>query len=80
MSRASFRMAAVPSTLDPVSLGSLARRTPVVAATMPVATATFIIAKTGRNPMYFVEGGTFDLPRAFIGIALPSFPASAEEG
>jgi len=76
MLRASFPMAAVPDTLDPASLGSLARRTHVVAATMLVTTATFIIAKTGRDAMYFANGGIFDLPRAYIGIALLSFPVA----
>src|SRR5690348_8347728 len=69
-------MAAAPSILDPANLRSLAQRTHVAAATMLVATATFFIAKTGRDALYFANGGIFDLPRAYIGIALLSFPVA----
>lgn len=63
-------------SLDPRVLRVLATRTHLMAATMLVVTATFIIAKTGRDALYFANGGILDLPRAYIGIALLSLPVA----
>jgi len=64
-------------SLDAAGLRALARRTHLAAGTMLVVTATFIIAKTGRDALYFANGGILDLPKAYVGIALLSLPVAA---
>lgn len=41
-------------------------------------TAAFVLTKTGRDALYFAEGtaGVFDLPKAYLGIAILSVPAA----
>jgi hypothetical protein len=63
--------------LDAADLPGLAMRTHLAAGTMLTVTATFIIAKTGRDALYFANGGILDLPKAYIGIALLSLPVAA---
>jgi ATP/ADP translocase len=63
--------------LDAASLRALATRTHLAAGTMLVVTATFIIAKTGRDALYFANGGILDLPKAYIGMALLALPVAA---
>jgi len=41
-----------------------------------VLTASFILVKTGRDALYFQEGGLFDLPYAYFGIMLASAPTA----
>ncbi len=40
------------------------------AASLFVLTAGFIVLKTGRDALYFQEGGVFALPKAYIAIAM----------
>lgn len=39
-------------------------------------TAAMILVKTGRDALYFQKEGLFDLPRAYLGIAVLSLPMS----
>lgn len=47
-----------------------------VAIALFLMTAAFILTKTGRDAMYFQLGGLFDLPMAYIGIALLALPTA----
>ena len=54
-----------------------------VARTMSVSTAlllmtgAFILAKTGRDALFFQANGLYDLPKAYLGIALLNLPVAA---
>lgn len=52
-------------------------RTLAVAVALFLMTASFILFKTGRDALYFQGRGLFDLPKAYIGIALLSLPTAA---
>lgn len=49
-------------------------RSGFVAVAILLMAASFILVKTGRDALYFQERGLFDLPKAYIGIALLSVP------
>jgi ATP:ADP antiporter, AAA family len=49
-------------------------RTNFVAAAVLLMAASFVLLKTGRDALYFQGRGLFDLPKAYIGIALASVP------
>ena len=40
-------------------------------------TFSFICVKTGRDALYFRLDGIYDLPKAYLGIALLSLPVAA---
>lgn len=54
----------------------IALRTAAVAAALFLVSLAFILAKTGRDALYFSNGGLFDLPVAYLGIAALSVPMS----
>ncbi len=47
-----------------------------VGASVFLMTAAMILVKTGRDALYFQKDGLFDLPRAYLGIAVFSLPMS----
>jgi hypothetical protein len=47
-----------------------------VAAALLFMTAAFILTKTGRDALYFQGRGLYDLPKAYLGIAVLSVPAA----
>ena len=47
-----------------------------VASSLFFMTAAFILIKTGRDALYFQGHGLFDLPMAYIGLAILSLPAA----
>jgi len=49
-------------------------RTAFVVLAILLMTASFMLVKTGRDALYFQERGLFDLPKAYIGIAVMSVP------
>jgi AAA family ATP:ADP antiporter len=49
-------------------------RTAWVGTALALLTAAFVVAKTGRDALYFQGRGLYDLPRAYIGIALLALP------
>ena len=51
-----------------------ARRTIFVALAIAAMAASFVLVKTGRDALYFMERGLFDLPKAYIAIAAASVP------
>jgi AAA family ATP:ADP antiporter len=51
-------------------------RTVSVAAALFLTTAAFILAKTARDALYFMNDGLYDLPMAYLGIAMLSVPMS----
>ena len=50
------------------------RRSLFVGLAILLMAASFVVIKTGRDALYFLEGGLYDLPKAYIGIALFSVP------
>lgn len=63
-----------PAPHDPPADSDVTARTRFVAAAVLVVTTAFILAKTGRDALFFSGGGIFDLPRATLGIAALSLP------
>ncbi len=49
-------------------------RTAAVALAVFLLTGAFVLTKTGRDALYFQERGLFDLPMAYMGIAMLSLP------
>lgn len=47
-----------------------------VAAALFLMMTAFLLAKTGRDAMFFQRGGLLDLPKAYLGIAVLSVPAA----
>jgi AAA family ATP:ADP antiporter len=45
-----------------------------IGATLFLLMAAFVLAKTGRDALYFQEGGLLDLPKAYVLIAIFSIP------
>jgi hypothetical protein len=45
-----------------------------VAAALAIMTAAFVMTKTGRDALFFQGRGVYELPRAYIGIAVASLP------
>jgi hypothetical protein len=45
-----------------------------VASAVSLLAAAFVLAKTGRDALFVQDRGLFDLPKAYIGIALLSGP------
>ena len=54
--------------------GTIRPRVAFVAVAVALMTASFVLVKTGRDALYFQARGLFDLPKAYIGIALLSVP------
>ena len=52
------------------------RRAKSVAVVLFLLSSAFILTKTGRDALYFQEGGLFDLPKAYLGIAALALPAA----
>lgn len=52
----------------------LTGRTLAVALAVLLLTCSFILTKTGRDALYIQERGLYDLPMAYMGIALLSLP------
>ncbi|MEO8682156.1 MAG: hypothetical protein ABI665_24120, partial [Vicinamibacterales bacterium] len=52
-------------------------RTSHVSAVMLLMTAAFMLARTGRDALYFQEGGIQSLPVAYMGMALLALPLAA---
>lgn len=52
----------------------VSRRTATLALAVLLLTAAFVLTKTGRDALYFQNGGLFDLPLAYMGIAVLSLP------
>src|SRR5947207_1338904 len=52
-------------------------RTMSVSAALLLMTGGFILAKTGRDALYFQENGLYDLPKAYLGIAVLNLPVAA---
>ncbi len=52
----------------------LTARTIAVAGALFVMTAAFVLTKTGRDALYFQGRGLYDLPMAYMGIALLALP------
>lgn len=50
------------------------QRTVFVAIAIMLMAASFVLVKTGRDALYFQERGLFDLPKAYIAIAVASVP------
>lgn len=50
----------------------LSRRTVLVAAALFLTTASFTLARTARDAIYFQGGGIFDLPYENGGCRLPA--------
>ncbi len=49
-------------------------RTAAVAVAVFLLTCAFVLTKTGRDALYFQERGLYDLPMAYMGIAMLSLP------
>lgn len=60
----------------PMDAPTLASRTGHVAAALFLMTAAFVLVKTGRDALYFQDGGLYDLPLAYVGIAVLSVPTA----
>ncbi len=45
-----------------------------VGASVFLLMAAVILVKTGRDALYFQKDGIFDLPKAYLGIAVLSLP------
>lgn len=58
-------------------LAASTRRTSHVSAVMLLMTAAFMLARTGRDALYFQEGGIQSLPVAYMGVALLALPMAA---
>jgi hypothetical protein len=56
--------------------GGLLARTVTAAAALFAASAALVLAKTGRDALYFMGGGLPDLPGAYLAIAALSVPTS----
>ncbi|MEE9156211.1 MAG: hypothetical protein V3U38_06140 [Gemmatimonadota bacterium] len=65
------------AAVDEIGFGDMWARTVPVAFAISIMTAGLVFTKTGRDALFFLEDGLFDLPRAYIGIALLSFPTAA---
>lgn len=52
----------------------LTARTTFVAVAILAMTASFVLIKSGRDALFFLANGIFDLPKAYIGIALLALP------
>lgn len=52
-------------------------RVVTVATALFLVTAAFILARTARDALFLLREGLFDLPRAYIGIALLAAPVAA---
>ena len=59
---------------DFVATATDRRRILYPAAALLLMTAGFILTKTGRDALYFQRDGLFDLPWAYLGIAVLSVP------
>ncbi len=55
----------------------ISARTRPVAAAIFLMTAAFMLAKTGRDALFFMGNGLYDLPKAYVGIALLALPMAA---
>jgi hypothetical protein len=51
-------------------------RARALAAALFLMTIAFILTKTGRDALYFQGGGVYDLPRAYLAIAVFSVPTA----
>jgi ATP/ADP translocase len=49
-------------------------RTASISAALLLITGAFTLSKTGRDALYFQADGLFDLPKAYVGIAVLSLP------
>lgn len=58
----------------PEPTGSVRSRSAFVAAAILLMAASFVVIKTGRDALYFQGSGLFDLPKAYIVIAVLSVP------
>lgn len=54
--------------------GDLRTRTLHLGLSVFILTAAVTLAKTGRDALYFQHGGLYDLPNAYLGMALLSVP------
>lgn len=52
------------------------RPTLAVASALFLVAASFTLAKTGRDALYFEAGGIYDLPLAYVGMAVLSLPVA----
>ncbi len=52
-------------------------RTRIVALVLYLMTLAFVLGRTGRDALYVLQGGMFDLPKAYLGIASLSLPLAA---
>jgi AAA family ATP:ADP antiporter len=50
------------------------QRTAFVAGAILLMAASFVLVKTGRDALYFQARGLFDLPKAYVAIAIASVP------
>ncbi len=66
---------AEPGGADEARLaGSVWTRTGYLGLGVFILTAAVTLAKTGRDALYFQRGGLYDLPNAYLGMALLSVP------
>ena len=61
---------------EPEPVENVTARTYFVAAAVLLMAAAFVVAKTGRDALYFQGRGLYDLPAAIIGIAALSVPTA----
>jgi AAA family ATP:ADP antiporter len=54
--------------------GDISTRTRYLGLGVFILTAAVTLAKTGRDALYFQQGGLYDLPNAYLGMALLSVP------
>lgn len=52
-------------------------RTRIVALVLFLMALAFVLGRTGRDALYVLQGGMFDLPKAYLGIASLSLPLAA---
>ncbi|MBA3884274.1 MAG: hypothetical protein H0X67_00925 [Acidobacteria bacterium] len=62
---------------EPGSRLEVRRRTILTALSLFLTTASFTLARTGRDALYFRADGIFDLPFAYMGMAVLSLPMAA---
>ncbi len=67
------------SSLFDIGLGMSAcrRRTAFPSLALFLLMAAFMVTKTGRDALYFQRDGFFELPKAYLGIAILAGPAAA---
>ncbi len=70
----SFRRAAAGGTEEGWLAGDFETRTRYLGLGVFILTAAVTLAKTGRDALYFQGGGLYDLPNAYLGMALLSVP------